>query len=111
MNSCKEGNKFLKVLMTKIGFKDVLYRLHLGKSYGYMWFSSDETDNRRSPVEMVVEIISMGVAAGHYTEVLNLLNHFNSQLFEGRYAPADSLLGEVIQNLQDIKNNEIQKIK
>ena len=109
MNSYKEGNKFLKALMTKIGFKDVLYRLHLGKSYGYMWFSCDDIDKRRSPVEMIDEIISMGISKGHYTEVLNLLNHFNSQLFEGRYFPAESLLGEVISNLQSIKEKESPK--
>jgi hypothetical protein len=104
MNVIKDGIRVLKSLVDKLGVKTTAYRLHLSKTYLYLWFKGEDLECRRSPVEMVDELISMGIAGGHYKEVLDLLNHFNGQFYGGHYTPEESLLGEIIGNLQAIKN-------
>ena len=106
MDAKKERQMIFTNLLKKVGVKEIAYRLHISQQLAYLWIKDfdDNPEFRKSPVERLDEIISLAIAKGHYQEVLDLLNYYCKQLY-GHYSPNADLLGEVIGNIQSLKNN------
>lgn len=110
MDTKKERQAIFTSLLKKVGVKEIAYRLHISQQLAYLWIKDfdDNPEFRKSPVERLDEIIDLAIAKGSYQEVLDLINYYCKKLY-GHYTPNEDLLGEVIKNIQSMKNNEVAK--